>query len=109
MNMRVQSAACQRKPIDSQTVYVNCWILSQYESAAMWTIYGGNSGIAIQSSRQRVGSVLKLPSMLGIEGVTMTGFGRVRYVDDKRIAELLATTGSIAHKHCFQLQQAHEF
>jgi hypothetical protein len=89
----IQTAACRRKPLDGETMFVNCWILSEYESAAMWTIYGGNSGVAVQSSRSRIGSVLEPPWKLeGIEGFS-TGSGRVQYLDDKRITELLATTG----------------
>lgn len=90
----IQTAACRRKPLDGETMYVNCWILSEYESAAMWTIYGGKSGVAVQSSRWRIGSVVEPPWKLeGIEGWSSTCSGRVQYLDDKRIAELLATTG----------------
>lgn len=32
------------------SVYVNCWHLNNEESAAMWSIYGANHGIALQSS-----------------------------------------------------------
>ena len=67
----IQMAACRRKPFDSETMYVNCWILSEYESAAMWTNYGGNSGIALQSSRRRIAPVLDVPWRLeGSAGVT---------------------------------------
>jgi hypothetical protein len=90
----IQTAACRRKPLDGETMYVNCWILSEYESAAMWTIYGGNSGVAVQSSRWRIGSVLEPPWKLeGIKGWRSTGSGRVQYLDNKRFAELLTTTG----------------
>jgi hypothetical protein len=81
----IQTAACRRKPLDSETMYVNCWILSEYESAAMGTIFGGSSGIALQSSRWRIGSVLDGPSTLeGIEGASTTAFGPVRYLDDRK-------------------------
>jgi hypothetical protein len=90
----IQTAACRRKPLDGETMYVNCWILSEYESAAMWTIYGGKTGIAIRSSRLRVGSLVDSPWKLeGIDGATSSAFGPVQYLDDKRIAELLAPTG----------------
>jgi len=90
----IQTAACRRRPLDGETIYVNCWILSEHESAAMWTIYGGNSGVAVQSSRWRIGSVLEPPWKLeGIEGFSSTASGRVQYLDDKRIAALLTTTG----------------
>jgi hypothetical protein len=90
----LQTAACRREPNHGETAYVNCWVLSEYESAAMWRIYGGKSGIAIQSSRLRVGSVIDSPWKLeGIGGAAGSAFGPVQYLDEKRIAELLATTG----------------
>ena len=96
----IQTAACRRRPSDSETMYVNCWVLSEYESAAMWTIYGGDSGVAVQSSRSRVGSVLGRPwNLEGIEGWSSCSSGPVQYLDDKRIAELLSTTGELDTKY----------
>lgn len=40
-------------------VFVNCWHMSEHESAALWALYAGsNTGIAIRSTRSRLGSSL---------------------------------------------------
>src|SRR5947207_3686476 len=42
-------------PLDRQVVAVNCWYMTDYESAAMWPLYAqGNEGVAIQSAVGRL-------------------------------------------------------
>jgi hypothetical protein len=45
----------RRRFYDRRTLLVNCWHLSQYESAAMWVQYAmGGQGIAITSTFERI-------------------------------------------------------
>lgn len=54
--------------------YVNCWHMSQYESAAMWQIYGGaGAPVAIRSTFDRL-----CESLLGEHRSLV---GKVQYVD----------------------------
>lgn len=55
------------------SVHVNCWHESNYESAALWDIYSGSAGIAIQSS---VGQV-----KVAIDPTVTFHIGRVEYTD----------------------------
>jgi hypothetical protein len=36
------------------TIAVNCWHLSEYDSMAMWKIYSGKKGIAVQTTIQKL-------------------------------------------------------
>jgi hypothetical protein len=46
---------CRRRLYDRRTLFVNCWHLNSYESAAMWMQYAdGGHGIAITSSYENI-------------------------------------------------------
>jgi hypothetical protein len=56
-------------------VFINCWHISEYESAAMWKTYlKSDEGVAIKSSRGRLGSAVA-KSEYGVWSVP------VKYVD----------------------------
>jgi hypothetical protein len=40
-------------------MYVSCWHSAHEESAAMWSLYSGNSGIAIKTTSDRLGDSLR--------------------------------------------------
>lgn len=44
--------------------YVNCWHIKEYESAAMWDIYSGNSGIVIKSTYDQLKKCFKRRNVL---------------------------------------------
>ena len=49
VNFATQAISC------GPPITINCWHLNDYESAAMWKLYGGvNKGIAIQSTFDRM-------------------------------------------------------
>ncbi|MEB9411393.1 hypothetical protein P4J00_28325 [Bacillus cereus] len=56
-------------------VFINCWHMNEYESAAMWDLYvGGSEGIAIQSSFDRLEKAIEdCPQKIR--------FGKVEYRD----------------------------
>src|SRR5262249_52953837 len=57
-------------------VFLNCWHMNEYESAAMWKVYlRSNEGVAIQSTFGR------LISCLGRERRFSIYIGRVAYID----------------------------
>lgn len=56
-----------------KTMYVNCWHRSEVESAALWSIYAGESGVAIKSS---IGSLKK-----SISCPWEFHIGNVEYID----------------------------
>ncbi len=83
-------AECDREA--NQHTYVNCWYEGQYESAAMWSIYSKEGGVAIQSSRTWLDSALRFPGDAP-EGVSGTAVGPVEYLNQEAIGELLRTFG----------------
>jgi hypothetical protein len=56
--------------------YVSCWHESDTESAALWDLYSGKSGVAIQSTVWRLQNAIKDERAFHL--------GRVRYVDFER-------------------------
>jgi hypothetical protein len=59
-----------------QTIFVNCWYMSEYESAAMWKLYlKSNEGIAIQSTYKKLKESFDKNSKDDIY------IGRVKYID----------------------------
>lgn len=67
-----------------RTVYVNSWHLNQYESEAMWRLYGSEGGgVAIQSTISRlIGSFPELPQPnLSAAEFLQVHIGIVRYYD----------------------------
>ena len=54
-------------------IFVNCWHLSAYESAALWATYGAGGGIAVRSTFERMRRSFRGPADVFI--------GRVKYVD----------------------------
>lgn len=55
-----------------QWTYVNCWYISDYESAAMWQLYASNNeAVALQSTYERLHLQLPADSYIG----------EVRYID----------------------------
>ena len=61
-----------------RSIYVNCWHMSEIESAAMWRLYlSSGAGVAIESTWERLVSSLGEPEH---PATKMIG-GRVRYLD----------------------------
>lgn len=61
-----------------ELVYVNCWHINEYESAAMWKSYlKSDEGVAIQSSIRRLWLSLK-----DTNGIVFAG--KVKYIDYER-------------------------
>jgi hypothetical protein len=85
-------AAVQRdkRKFGPRVEYVNCWFESRSESAAMWSIYAQNGGIAVRSNFDRLQKVMEaLPKRLYGFDVNEWGFGRIRYLDEGEIATQL--------------------
>ncbi|RFA13936.1 hypothetical protein B7R22_09875 [Subtercola boreus] len=61
--------------------YVSCWYESEYESAAMWNLYGGLSGaVAISTTFERISQAL--PSAHDpFSSISPPFAGRVKYID----------------------------
>lgn len=60
----------------SRTMFLNCWHMSDYESAAMWGMYVANGqGVAIRSTYSRLSESLTGPEPIFI--------GMVNYVDPR--------------------------
>jgi hypothetical protein len=57
-------------------LFVNCWHKNPHESAAMWKIYGKNSGVAVRSTTERLTNSFKSPP---IRGGLFRYCGAVRY------------------------------
>lgn len=87
----------------------NCWFMSDYESAAMWDIYGKNGGVAITSHvsclEQSIDPVFD-PGHSGLYG------NAVKYVDfDKAKLQTIDTQGAVipaAELHCKRKSFEHE-
>ncbi len=59
-----------------QSLFVNCWHMNEYESAAMWKLYlKSNEGIAIQSTYKRLKESFNNNSKDNVY------IGRVKYID----------------------------
>lgn len=59
-----------------QFIFINCWNLSDYESASLWRLYGeNNQGIAIQSTFER------LKICFSSEAHDSVFIGKVKYID----------------------------
>ena len=59
-----------------QSMFVNCWHMNEYESAAMWKLYlKSNEGIAIQSTYKRLKESFNNNSKDNVY------IGRVKYID----------------------------
>jgi hypothetical protein len=72
--------------------YVNCWFASHSESAAMWSIYAQNAGIAVRSNFDRLQAVMEtLPKRLHGFDVNRWGFGRITYLHEDEIAKQFET------------------
>ena len=54
-------------------VAVDCWHLNEYESEAMWKIYSGEKGIAIQTTADRL--------LQSLEEATTSELRKVQYID----------------------------
>lgn len=68
-------ASSRMREISKQMVYVNCWHINEYESAAMWRLYlKSNEGVAIQSTFKRL-----IDSFKGINAPIF--IGKVTYID----------------------------
>jgi hypothetical protein len=61
-------------PASVSTTAVNCWHMNEWESDAMWKLYGGGTGVAIQSTFARLTASLKdCPHFVSV--------GLVKYID----------------------------
>jgi hypothetical protein len=79
-----------KKKFEPLVEYVNCWFESHSESAAMWSIYAQNAGIAVRSNLDRLEKVMEaLPKRLHGFEVNQWGFGRITYLDEDEIAKQL--------------------
>ena len=87
----VVRAACLRDPQTAETIYVNCWFLNDCESSTMWTAYGGETGIAIRTSIERLKAATNNIGHLGLFGSFSRG--PVQYRDEGEMEIFLRTTG----------------
>lgn len=63
----------------SKSMYVNCWHVNEYESAAMWKLYlSSNEGIAIRSTAQKLSDTLN--RALGDRSINLQ-ISEVNYID----------------------------
>ncbi|MGJ5816656.1 hypothetical protein [Paludibaculum fermentans] len=78
-----------RRKFGLRVEYVNCWFQSQFESAAMWSIYA-TAGIAIRSGLDRLTGILPEVSqrLQGFE-IGELAFGSINYLDEDEIAAQL--------------------
>jgi hypothetical protein len=57
---RFQEAICIRHEAERRDYYINCWHEAEYESIAMWKIYGSpGAGVAVVSSCSRLETALQ--------------------------------------------------
>ncbi|WP_144609010.1 DUF2971 domain-containing protein [Bacillus cereus] len=78
----VVKSVYERSEKDKKSVYVNCWHLNEYESAAMWDLYLKNEeGIAIQTTFNRIKKSLGACE----EEIFI---GKVRYIDPAKYKNL---------------------
>ena len=56
-------------------IAVNCWHLSEYDSMAMWKIYSGDKGIAVQTTIQKLKNAF-------IRYQDSVWIGRISYTDE---------------------------
>jgi hypothetical protein len=85
------AASCSRNANDAETVYANCWHLSNTESATMWQQYAGDAGIAIRSSRDKLQVALNY--LMGYGSFHYTASGPVWYRTDEEMAEFRSKAG----------------
>jgi hypothetical protein len=85
------TAACRRDVNHAETVYANCWFLSDEESATMWPKYAGETGVAVQSSKTRL--VAALNNLMYYGSFHYTASGAVQYRTDLEMADFLRSTG----------------
>ncbi|MED1304782.1 hypothetical protein BK704_01430 [[Bacillus thuringiensis] serovar konkukian] len=79
---QVLKSVYDRSERDKKNVFVNCWHLNEYESAAMWDLYLKNEeGIAIQTTFNRI------KKSLG-ECEEEIFIGKVKYVDPAKYKNL---------------------
>lgn len=72
----IERSRAQFSPGLPQCTALNCWHVSEYESAALWRLYGGESGVAVRSTYR------KLVESLG--SMSKIFVGLVRYADYER-------------------------
>ncbi|PFS65523.1 DUF2971 domain-containing protein [Bacillus thuringiensis] len=72
---KYKESVLKRSEVDRKNVFINCWHLNDYESAAMWDLYlKSNEGIAIQTTFDRVKQSLNVYK----EDIYI---GKVKYID----------------------------
>jgi hypothetical protein len=65
-----------------QWVYINCWHMNEYESAAMWRLYARtNEAIAVQSTYARLCEGMPSELYLGGDSPSEVFVGEVEYID----------------------------
>lgn len=85
-----RARACKdKRQFGLRVEYVNCWFQSQFESAAMWSIYA-TAGIAVRSGVDRLTRALPEVSqrMQGFE-IGELSFGSIEYLEEDEIAAQL--------------------
>jgi hypothetical protein len=77
--------------VTRKCMFVNCWHINEYESAAMWHQYSGSGGIAIQTT---LGSLKK-----AMNGTVDVHIGLIKYIDyEKDVFPLTNLFYSVFHK-----------
>jgi hypothetical protein len=79
-------------------VYINCWHMNEFESAAMWSLYGGEKGaIAIRSTYAALAAALPDEAILGM--VTYADYNS-DLIPEKYISSLyMHKRFSFSHEH----------
>jgi hypothetical protein len=70
---KAKAAITEASSYSPRWAYLNCWHMSEHESAAMWSLYSGRHGLAIASSFRR------LATSINDEGIVHIGM--VNYLD----------------------------
>ena len=66
--------SCKQIPeFNRRCMYVNCWCEAPFESEALWRIYGGADGVALETTASRLRDQVPNDHLLG----------RVRYLDER--------------------------
>ncbi len=86
----------ERKESTARKLLVNCWHENDDESEAMWKLYGGDSGIAIKTTFERLSKSLRCETDIHI--------GNINYVDYKTtiISEANLFTSALNKRKSFE-------
>lgn len=105
---KVRNSAIDFRKNMRKCLYVNCWYLGDHESMAMWRGYGGEYGIAVQTTFQQLNDTipLKLRETPFMGNICI---GRVRYIDHASVDDpTLDTNNFLAPFACKSNIYEHE-